>query len=316
MPAISIITPVYNASAYLHETITSVLAQTVTDWEWILVDDGSKDGSLRICQGTTQDPRIRLLQHPGGANHGQAASRNLAIRHATGPLLAFLDADDVWVPEKLERDLATFGAFPRAALIYCGMLLWKSWNSSGGKDYSVAHCAPTDQLLEPPQLLNSIIRDLYNYDSQFPAPSCVVVRRDAQPIGEEFFEPGLSDYEEIALLTRVLLRHPAVVCSDLRVYHRRGMPSFSSEISADQHDASWNQIIQWVEAYVTASRATAADAVMGAVRQAHTALKRERKRRRRRVALEHVMAGARILLPRATREWLWEKIGLRWWTAP
>src|SRR5579885_1389542 len=109
MPTISIITPVYNGAAFLPKTIRSVLAQTAKDWEWILVDDGSTDGSLDLCaEAARQDARIRVVSHPAGANRGQAASRNLAIRESSGDLLAFLDCDDLWVPEKLARDVAAF----------------------------------------------------------------------------------------------------------------------------------------------------------------------------------------------------------------
>jgi glycosyltransferase involved in cell wall biosynthesis len=98
--AISIITPVYNAARWLPETLESVRTQTMPDWEHILVDDGSTDESISIIQtAAAADSRIRLLRTPGKG--GPAAARNLALESARGRYLAFLDADDLWLPEKL-----------------------------------------------------------------------------------------------------------------------------------------------------------------------------------------------------------------------
>ncbi len=104
MPLVSIVTPVYNAARWLPETIAAVRAQTFTDWEQIFVDDGSTDGSLAIVEAlAVEDPRFRSLRMPG--NEGPSAARNLAIDAARGRFLAFLDADDLWHPEKLARSV-------------------------------------------------------------------------------------------------------------------------------------------------------------------------------------------------------------------
>jgi len=102
MPIVSIITPVYNASRWLPDTFATVKAQTLTDWEQILVDDGSTDDSLALVQAAaTEDPRFRSLRTP--KNGGPSAARNMALENARGRYVAFLDADDLWHPEKLER---------------------------------------------------------------------------------------------------------------------------------------------------------------------------------------------------------------------
>ena len=113
---ISIVTPMYNASAYLEDTIRSVLDQTYTDWEWILVDDCSADDSMEIAQRAAASDaraaasaeagsgRIRLLQMP--ENGGPAKARNAGIDAARGEYLAFLDADDIWKSVKLEHELS------------------------------------------------------------------------------------------------------------------------------------------------------------------------------------------------------------------
>lgn len=102
MPLVSVVTPVYNATRWLPQTLASVCAQTLTDWEHILVDDGSTDNSREIVEAAVaRDPRIRLLCTP--CNGGPAAGRNMALGAARGRFIAFLDADDLWLPEKLAR---------------------------------------------------------------------------------------------------------------------------------------------------------------------------------------------------------------------
>ena len=104
MPQVSIITPCYNASRYISQTIESVLSQTYTDWEMIIIDDGSKDNSDAIIQKyVEQDSRIILIKQPNG---GSANARNHGIREAKGRYIALLDADDLWLPDFLEKQLA------------------------------------------------------------------------------------------------------------------------------------------------------------------------------------------------------------------
>ena len=103
---ISIVTPVYNAAAFIRQTMEMVQAQTYTDWELILVDDGSKDNSCELIEDYLKenpDERIRLIKK--GINEGAALSRNRGIKEAKGRYIAFLDADDVWLTHKLQRQM-------------------------------------------------------------------------------------------------------------------------------------------------------------------------------------------------------------------
>lgn len=130
---VSIVTPVHNARRYLDETFESVVAQDHEDWEWLLVDDCSTDGSdEHIGAWTGSDPRVRLLRTP--ANLGAAEARNQGIRASRGRYLAFLDADDRWAPGKLTRQLG----FMTEAGAYFSYTGFRYMPESGGDQGVVA----------------------------------------------------------------------------------------------------------------------------------------------------------------------------------
>jgi glycosyltransferase involved in cell wall biosynthesis len=106
-PAVSVIIPVYNGERYLAETLDSVIAQTMKDWEIIAVNDGSTDGSAAIlAEYAGKEPcRIRPVTVENG---GVSRARNEGVDRARGRFIAFIDQDDIWAPEKLERQLAQF----------------------------------------------------------------------------------------------------------------------------------------------------------------------------------------------------------------
>lgn len=113
---VSIITPCYNGAKYISETIESVIAQTYTDWEMLIIDDGSKDNSVEIIQlYMEKEQRIKLLQQE---NAGSAAARNNGIRQAKGKYIALLDADDLWKPEFLTNQIR-FMKEKEAVCVYC-----------------------------------------------------------------------------------------------------------------------------------------------------------------------------------------------------
>lgn len=100
---VSVVMPSYNTGKFIEETIRSVLAQTYSDWELLIIDDCSTDNTDEIVSGFLSDPRIRYFKNE--KNSGAAVSRNRALREAQGKWIAFLDSDDLWEPEKLERQI-------------------------------------------------------------------------------------------------------------------------------------------------------------------------------------------------------------------
>ena len=102
-PKVSIIVPVYNAGRFLEQTLQSVIQQDFTDWELLLVNDCSTDNSVEIIHQHKEDRRIRLINLE--KNSGAAVARNQGIKMARGRFLAFLDSDDLWMPDKLSKQL-------------------------------------------------------------------------------------------------------------------------------------------------------------------------------------------------------------------
>ncbi|MEM9925690.1 MAG: glycosyltransferase family 2 protein [Cyanobacteria bacterium P01_D01_bin.50] len=104
----SVIVPLYNAEKYIGRTIKSILNQTYKNLEIIIVDDESPDNSVKVCQQFT-DSRIKIVHQK---NRGLAGARNTGIRHAEGEYIAFMDADDIWLPEKLEKHITQLESNP------------------------------------------------------------------------------------------------------------------------------------------------------------------------------------------------------------
>ena len=115
-PLVSVIVPAYNAEKFVAETIESVQAQTYTHWELIIVDDGSTDQTADIIKEyVIKDSRIQYCYQTNGR---QGKARNYAISKAKGTLLAFIDADDLWHPQKLEKQIHIFEEYPQVDLVY------------------------------------------------------------------------------------------------------------------------------------------------------------------------------------------------------
>lgn len=117
IPPVSIIIPSFNYADRIKSAIESVINQSVSDWECIIIDDGSQDNSVEEIQSAIQgDERFTLITHEDGKNHGLAASLQLALEYCRAPLLAFLEADDCWLPKSLAVRMAVMESHPGAVL--------------------------------------------------------------------------------------------------------------------------------------------------------------------------------------------------------
>src|SRR3990172_5384703 len=119
MYCVSVVIPTYNRAKSIEKTIRSVLTHTYQDFEIIVVDDGSKDNtSIVVASIVEKDPRIHYLKHE--VNQGAQAARKTGVMAAKGELIAFLDSDDVWYPEKLQKQVTAFRELPDSVGIVHG----------------------------------------------------------------------------------------------------------------------------------------------------------------------------------------------------
>ncbi len=152
---VSIVVPVYNAERFLPETIGLVQKQTYRDWELILVDDCSSDnGAAIVRQYAKDDTRIRLIQQE--VNAGAARSRNLGISQANGRYLCFLDADDIWTSQKLEKELA-YMKEKKAAFVFTGYEFADAKGEGLGKIVHVPETISYEQALKNTTIFTSTV---------------------------------------------------------------------------------------------------------------------------------------------------------------
>ncbi|MBN1671850.1 MAG: glycosyltransferase [Kiritimatiellae bacterium] len=176
-PFVSVVMPAYNAAATIAEALRSVLAQTFRDFEILVVDDASTDGTFDIAQRTVSHyPAARILRLE--VNSGPAAARNRGIREAKGEWIAFLDADDAWLPWALEDECRALSFFPDAALL-CGDYVGFSDSDVARVDVGKEHCmdivlrdfidrTPVDTLTVLAR--KSVLSRLGGFDEQFRGP--------------------------------------------------------------------------------------------------------------------------------------------------
>jgi glycosyltransferase involved in cell wall biosynthesis len=205
-PLVSVIMPFLNVAPFLEEAIESVRAQSYPHWELLLCDDGATDGSSDIARRyAALDPaRIRHLAHPDGATHGASATRNLGIAAARGTLIALLDGDDVWLPNKLEEQVAILAERPDADALYGVTELWYGWTGAPedvARDSRPTGGIPSNTLLAPRELLVGMLRR----ELLVPCTCSIIVRADVVRRAGGFVDEFRQIYTDVAFYSRLSL---------------------------------------------------------------------------------------------------------------
>jgi glycosyltransferase involved in cell wall biosynthesis len=248
-PVVSVVIIFLNPGPFLEEAIESVRRQTFRDWELLLVDDGSGDGSSEVArQAADAEPhRIRYLEHEEHANRGMSASRNLGCLRARGAYITFLDADDMLRPEALETLLSTLRTAPRAAMAYGPVEYWYSWagERAARADFVQRLGVAAPALLEPPSLLLRFLRRLAA------APSGMLVRAEVIREVRGFEDAFRGMYEDQAFCAKVCLRRPVVTTAKC-VYRYRQHPGSSSSRAdrSGEPDFGRTAFLQWLGGYL------------------------------------------------------------------
>ena len=143
-PIISIIIPVYNAEKFIKETIESILSQNFKDFEIILIDDASKDESLKIIENISKkDKRIRVLKNK--TNKGKAGTVNVGFKYTNGRYITFSDADDIFYQKRLKKQVEFFDAHPEIDMIYGNIIMF--WEDGKEKIYNAVEFKNTEEVL-------------------------------------------------------------------------------------------------------------------------------------------------------------------------
>jgi glycosyltransferase involved in cell wall biosynthesis len=250
---VSVVVIFLDEAAFLEEAIASVLAQTYSNWELLLVDDGSTDGSNRIARRHAEaDPaRIRYLEHPGHENRGMSASRNLGIASARGEFVAFLDGDDVWLPRRLERSVALLREHPQAQMVYGATQHWHSWLDAAApaRDRVPGHWFRANRMFRPPDLLVRYLRQT----ATLPSPLSMTVRREALLEVGGFEESFRTLYEDQVFLARLCLRHAVYVSNEWLDRYRQHPDSACAVGNArGEETLARRKYLAWVESYLEA----------------------------------------------------------------
>ena len=270
MIRVSVVTPFLNAQPFIEESINSVLAQTYDAWELLLVDDGSSDESTAIAQryASRYPGKIRYLSHEGRQNRGASASRNLAARHAKGDYLAFLDADDVYLPRKLEIQVPLMDAHPDVAMLYAATEYWHSWTGrpeDASRDWVWRrYGAEPGTIVEPPRMLLQFLR----HGGTVPCMGSVLVRRAALERVGGWEESFRRIYTDQVFHAKLCLEFPVMIldmCLDR--YRQHENSSCQTVARAGQMGSALETYLNWLESYALA-RPVRDPQVLAAIRKA------------------------------------------------
>jgi len=256
MPAVTAITIFCDAEAYLRDAVASVLAQTWPHWELLLVDDGSTDGSGAIARALAAEHagRIRYLTHPGGGNRGMSASRNLGVAHARGRYVAFLDADDVWLPSALAGQVAALDACPEAGMVAGTTEYWFGWTGRPEdvqRDHTPATGLPPGAVVAPPTLLLRFLRD----ETQPPGTCSVLIRRETLDAVGGFEESFRGMYEDQAFLAKVCLTVPVLLSGECVARYRQHAAScYAHSRAVGEAEAAEKRYLRWLAGWLARHR--------------------------------------------------------------
>ncbi|MBD2464446.1 glycosyltransferase [Oscillatoria sp. FACHB-1407] len=211
MSLISVIIPAYNAADTISETIASVLNQTYSNLELIVIDDGSQDATVDIVTAIA-DPRIQVFSYP---NSGVAISRNRGLTHATGDFIAFLDADDIWTPDKLEAQRQALQANPNAKVAYC----WTDWI-----DHNSDRIGPCCHITANGNVYAALLLSCFVVSGSNP----LIAREAILDVGG--FDETLTASQDFDLYLRLAARYEFVAVPSPKVLYRRLPNSMSTNL--------------------------------------------------------------------------------------
>jgi glycosyltransferase involved in cell wall biosynthesis len=253
-PLVSVITIFLNAEDFIEEAIGSVLGQTYQNWELLLIDDGSTDASTEIAKRSADlyPGQIRYLEHSGHQNHGKGASRNLGIGNAQGKYVAFLDADDIYLPNKLADQVTILESYPKADVLYGNTKYWFSWTNQRSdieQDFLPNLGVQENRLIQPPTLLPRFLRG----NAAVPCTCSLIVKSRTLSETGGFVEDfqGQDIYEDQVFYAKIFLNSTTYVserCWDL--YRQHAGSSMTKALETGQDYIARRFYLNWLEDYL------------------------------------------------------------------
>jgi glycosyltransferase involved in cell wall biosynthesis len=252
-PLVSVVLCFYNERLFLEEAIQSVLSQDYYHWELLLVDDGSTDESTAVAKAYADafPDKIYYTDHDYHQNKGLSASRNAGIKKCRGSFVAFIDADDMWLPSKLRSQVEIFRNNPGVTVILQSSLYWNSWKDPKKNDV-VIPVGVGEGIYKAPQLMLALY-PLGN--GAAPCPSGIMVHRAVlrRCVFEELFRGILQMYEDQAFLCKVYLKETVYVSA---LCHNKYRQREASLVSAVHESGNYHKVrayyLYWFRDYLHA----------------------------------------------------------------
>ncbi|MDP2620681.1 MAG: glycosyltransferase [Hyphomicrobiales bacterium] len=262
---VSVVITFFNSERFLAEAIDSVLAQDFRDFELILVDDGSTDRSSEIACGCVRrgGGKVLYLEHDGHTNRGISASRNLGVGAASGEYIAFIDADDVWLPRKLSEQVVLMDEHPELGIVAGTARYWYSW--ANGEDVLIPTGHVQDRTIFPPEAL------LLVYPLGNAAAPCndFLIRSELLHRLGGFEEQFTGMYEDQALLVKLYLSAPVYFSTRVWLNYRQHPDSCVTSATREgiYHDVRL-YFLTWFEQYLAASKEASDPRIVAALNRA------------------------------------------------
>ncbi|PZV06832.1 MAG: glycosyl transferase family A [Leptolyngbya sp.] len=211
MPTVSVVVPVYNGEATLAKTLESILNQTFSDLEVVVIDDGSTDGTLAVLSNF-KDPRIKIFSYENG---GLPVARNRGINRATGEFISFIDADDLWSIDKLEQQVQALNHHPQAGVAYS----WTAFVDEQGEFLYARESSYLEGDVYPQLLVRNFISSGSN----------ILVRRSViETVG--LFDPQLQSVEDWEYYLRLATHCHFAVVKQHQIFYRKSSRSMATNI--------------------------------------------------------------------------------------
>lgn len=247
-PMVSVVIIFLNSERFLTEAIESVRGQTFTNWELLLVDDGSTDASSAIARGYAgrEPDRVRYLEHDGHVNRGMSASRNLGVDRARGAWIAFIDSDDVWKADHLATMTAFPAAFPDVDLLYGPSLIWQTWAGGGDADRPQTLGVDGTTVLTGAALLRNYLENA----ETTPCTCALLVRRETFLRLSGFEEQFRGLYEDQVFYLKIALGARVLVTDRVTSLYRQHDDScVALSLQTKTNRAGRLRYLQWARAY-------------------------------------------------------------------